>query len=117
MEQRLLAVIGVVALAGLGVLCWQQRRSAWRIAAGVSAPAPAETASWDRAVRAARQVDLNEASIAELERLPQVGPSLARRIVAHREAHGPFGDSEELMDVPGIGPKTYDALKDYIAVE
>jgi competence protein ComEA len=51
-------------------------------------------------------VDINHASAAELERLPRVGPALALRIIAWREAHGPFRSLEDLRHVRGIGPAT-----------
>jgi competence protein ComEA len=49
-------------------------------------------------------VDLNTASVAELDALPGIGPVLAQRIVDHRTSVGPFASAEELDDVPGIGP-------------
>ena len=51
-------------------------------------------------------VDLNQATARELERLPRVGPALAARIVAWREAHGPIRSLEDLRHVRGIGPVT-----------
>ncbi|MBI3321095.1 MAG: helix-hairpin-helix domain-containing protein [Candidatus Omnitrophica bacterium] len=77
---------------------------------------PVESTTWDQALRHARGVDVNTAGIAELERLPGVGPTLAKRIVAYRDRHGPFHRAEELSQVPGIGPKTCDALADYLTV-
>lgn len=55
---------------------------------------------------AAVAVAINRASAAELQALPRVGPVLAARIVAHREAHGPFRSSTDLQRVPGIGART-----------
>lgn len=49
------------------------------------------------------RVDLDRAGIREIERLPGIGPGLARRIVADREANGPFGSPEGLDRVPGVG--------------
>jgi competence protein ComEA len=49
-------------------------------------------------------VNLNTATVAELDGLPGIGPVLAQRIVDHRTSAGPFGSVEELDDVPGIGP-------------
>lgn len=49
-------------------------------------------------------VDLDVASAAEIERLPRIGPTLARRIVANRDSLGPFGDLEGLKRVRGVGP-------------
>jgi competence protein ComEA len=60
-------------------------------------------------------VDLNRASAAELEALPGVGPVLAARIVAHRDANGPFTTVEDLLDVPGIGEAKLAALRDGVA--
>lgn len=49
-------------------------------------------------------IDLDVADARQIERLPGVGPALARRIVADREEHGPFGRLEALDAVPGVGP-------------
>ncbi|HSM14266.1 MAG TPA: helix-hairpin-helix domain-containing protein [Thermoanaerobaculia bacterium] len=61
-------------------------------------------------------VNVNSASAAELERLPGVGPSLAARIVEHREQHGAFKAKEDLMLVRGIGEKSYERLAPYVAI-
>ncbi len=49
-------------------------------------------------------IDINRASAAEIERLPRIGPALAQRIVAWREAHGPYHTLDDLRHVRGIGP-------------
>jgi competence protein ComEA len=113
-EQAALSVIGVAALAGLGVLLWQRATPPLTVA-GISASA--QSGPWDAALRASREVDVNTATAAQLERLPHVGPSLARRIVEYREAHGGFRTPEELSRVRGIGPKTLETLEEYITVE
>ena len=51
-------------------------------------------------------MDVNAATTQELERLPRVGPALAKRIVEWRERHGPFSNLEDLRHVRGIGPST-----------
>ena len=61
-------------------------------------------------------VNINQATSAELARLPRVGVKLADRIVAHRTEHGPFRRIEDLMEVKGIGEKFFSALKPYLAV-
>lgn len=61
-------------------------------------------------------VSINGASAAELETLPGVGAATAAAIVAHREANGPFASLEALMDVKGIGPAKFAALKDQIGL-
>jgi DNA uptake protein ComE-like DNA-binding protein len=55
-------------------------------------------------------IDLDRASEAEIERLPRVGPALARRIVASRDSFGPFGSLEALGRVKGVGPATLQLL-------
>ena len=55
-------------------------------------------------------VNVNTATAADLERLPGVGPVLARRIVEFREAKGLFRRLEDLQEVQGIGPKLYRRL-------
>ena len=110
-ERRTLAVLGVAGLAALGVLVWRQGRPPLMIA---GAPTSAQATGWERALQAARRLDVNTADAAALERLPEVGAALAQRIVDERRLHGGFRDPEELTRVKGIGPKTYDALRDYV---
>ena len=61
-------------------------------------------------------MNLNQADVTELEELPGVGPVLAERIVAHRDANGPFGSLEDLLDVPGIGEGRLATLRDAAVV-
>lgn len=61
-------------------------------------------------------VSPNRATAAELEELPGVGPVLAQRIVAHREANGPFEVVEDLLEVPGIGEAKLAGFRDLIVV-
>jgi competence protein ComEA len=61
-------------------------------------------------------ININTAITAELETLPRIGPTMAQRIVEYREANGPFAAIEEIQNVPGIGPATFEGLKDRITV-
>ena len=63
-----------------------------------------------------RRLDLNQADAAELEQLPGLGPTLARRIVRWRREHGGFSSVEELLEVEGIGESKLDAIRDSITV-
>ena len=63
------------------------------------------------------RVDVNTAPAAELETLPGIGESLARRIIAYREANGPFGSIEEIMEVSGIGEAKFAELEDRFTVD
>lgn len=57
-------------------------------------------------------IDLNTASAAELEELPGVGPSIAQRILEHREKNGPFTSVDSLLEVSGIGPATLEKIRE-----
>ena len=59
-------------------------------------------------------IDINSASQFELELLPQIGPVRAARIVAYRQAHGPFEQIEDLLKVYDINPEVYAAIQDLI---
>ena len=61
-------------------------------------------------------LDLNVATVAQLDQLPGVGPATAAAIVAYRDKHGPFHAVEELLDVRGIGTAKLDALRDLVRV-
>ena len=63
-----------------------------------------------------RLVNVNSANAEQLALLPRVGPSVAQRIVDFRKENGPFKSPEDLMLVQGIGEKTYQLLKPYLAV-
>ena len=62
------------------------------------------------------KIDLNKASVAELVQLKKVGPKYAQRIVDFREKNGPFKKTEDIMQVPGIGFKTFELNKDRIVI-
>ena len=80
--------------------------------AEVTAPEEETTTSDDTTLL----ININTASAAELEALPGIGPVIAERIVAHREANGEFQNRYSIMDVPGIGAGIYDKIKDSICV-
>lgn len=63
------------------------------------------------------KINLNQATAAQLELLPYVGPELSRRIVEYRRANGAFQQIEDIMKVRGIGPKTFQRIKDHITTQ
>lgn len=62
------------------------------------------------------RMDLNSATLEELDTLPGIGPVLAQRIIDYRESQGGFQSVEELVNVSGIGEKTYEKLADLVEV-
>jgi competence protein ComEA len=69
-----------------------------------------------RGTRATELVDINVASLEELDSLPDIGPMTAQDILDYRNANGPFASIEAIMDVPGIGQGKFDSIKDLITV-
>lgn len=61
-------------------------------------------------------IDINTATVEELDTLPGIGPTLAQAIVDYRNEFGPFFAIEDIMFVDGIGPDTFEAIKDLITV-
>ena len=76
-------------------------------------PKPAVDAAAAEAA-APEKINVNAADAAALCALPGIGPVFAARIVAYREAHGPFEKAEDLTAVAGIGPRTVDRLRPHI---
>ena len=74
-------------------------------------PAPTESAASRAPV-----VNLNTATAAELEQLPGIGAKVAARIVEYRTKKGPFKKVEELMNVQGIGEKSFLKLRSQLTV-
>jgi len=64
-----------------------------------------------------KKIDINSASVQELQKLPQIGAAVAQRIVDYREKHGKFSKIEDIMKVKGIGEKTFLKIKPLITVE
>lgn len=62
------------------------------------------------------QVGLNTATLEQLERLPDVGPSMAARILAYRQQAGGFGKVEDLTLVTGIGPKKFAKIAPFVTL-
>ena len=61
-------------------------------------------------------ININTATIEELDTLPGIGPSTAQKIIEYRESNGPFAAIENIMDVTGIGEAKFAKIKDQITV-
>jgi competence protein ComEA len=67
-------------------------------------------------VAAEAPVNLNTATLDQLESLPGIGPALGQRIIDYREQHGPFRTVDDLLEVSGIGDKRLADLRDKVTV-
>ena len=143
-QLRLLLALAAVLLLGLAVREWRagfpeqaERLETFDREEPITplpppAPAPREprsrrSASPPRSVETPRQsseqaapdprpLDLNQASVDQIARLPGIGPALARRIFEERERRGRFDSPETLRQILGLGPKKLGALRDLITV-
>ena len=104
----LLMLLAVVAMAAIPAAAQQgtAEKPAKPAAADTSKPAATATAI----------VNLNTATQAQLESLPGLGPKVAERILEYRQKNGAFKKVEDLMNVKGIGEKSFLKLKPLITV-
>jgi competence ComEA-like helix-hairpin-helix protein len=80
-------------------------------------PAKPLPSAGSKAWRTDGRLDLNRAESADLETLTRIGPARARDILAYRQSHGGFRSARELLEVPGIGEKTWQTLEPLVYVE
>lgn len=104
-------VILVVALLGVAAVI------AIPAVVHFAAPDPVSYTDDEIAAMQIERIDLNKASAEELAVLPDIGETLSERIVAYREAHGAFTSVEELLNIDGIGDKTYAKIFRYLTVD
>ena len=126
-ERRALIFLAVVAAAGAGVRAVRPDPGgalpaavAPELAEGDlvrQASASLRAESLARPLAPGERVDVNHATAEELDRLPRVGAALARRIVAEREARGPFHSLAELTRVAGVGPRLLQELEPHVSFD
>ncbi|WP_374947719.1 ComEA family DNA-binding protein [Agreia sp.] len=85
-------------------------------AVGEVPPVPVDGAVATPGDSSSSTVDLNTADSAALETLPRIGPETAKKIIDYRDEHGPFTSIDQLLEVPGIGQKTLDGLRESAVV-
>ncbi len=62
-------------------------------------------------------LNINTATLEQLQQLPNIGPTLAQAIISYRDSHGPFTSIEQLRSVSGIGPKTFEGIETLITID
>jgi len=70
----------------------------------------------ESAIKPNGKVNINTASASQLEGLSGIGPKLAERILEYRTSNGPFKSPEQIINVKGIGPKTFEKFKGEITI-
>ena len=124
-EQRALALLLGVIVLGLAIHQWRGHGRRIRIepaparhlsTAATRANASAKQASASNPPTSQARIDINTATATQLVALPGIGPVKAESIVQYRTVHGPFRRIEDLQNVRGIGPKTFETLKPLIEV-
>lgn len=111
------AVLALLSVVALGRGYEREPPSADRAASGeATAPLvrrdeePASHAPEVRRLLEGQRLDVNRATVEELQLLPRIGPTLAARIIEERERGGPFRTLHDLTRVRGIGPRTVERL-------
>ncbi len=99
-DQRVIAAAAWVALVALSLLWLLRQCGEGRIDIDEAEP-----------LNFRFEVDLNTAGLQELCQLPDIGPTLAGRIIDWRSQHGPFKALDEIAEVPGIGPRKLEKLR------
>lgn len=78
--------------------------------------APALASAQASKASATEKVNLNTATEEQLQTLPGIGPSVAKRIIDHRNKNGKFTKIEEILNIRGIGEKKFQRIKDRLVV-
>lgn len=66
--------------------------------------------------QAAGKININTATVVQLDSLPGIGPVYAQRIIDYRTANGPFTSIDQVQNVKGIGPKTLEKFRDLVTI-
>ena len=120
-SEWVLLAMTALFLAAMAVLAYLPTRTEPATLVKTEISAPAEEllipAQGGEAADAVGLININTAGEDTLTHLPGIGPELARRIILWRSQHGPFDAPEDIMQVSGIGERTYEAMAGLITCQ
>lgn len=118
MKQRMpVACLSFTLLFGVLVFAGCARQSRQFFSQDASHQVSPQTPISAGETQALAHININTASVAELEKLPGIGPGIAERIVAYRQEHGLFRRAEHLMMVRGISERKFREIRSRLTVE
>jgi comEA protein len=118
-------VIGLAAAGLIVLLAAQPRGKPIELLAGPTR-SPIETeivetnassTSAPTAIEIVFPININLASLEDLQLLPEIGPDTALAIINYRDSHGDFVSIEQIQNVSGIGPRTFETIQPLITIE
>jgi len=116
-EKRVIAALGLFLITGLGVSAYKKSAARPVVGTGQFSYKDNKAISDFDSARQARRVNINTATLEELETLKGVGERIARRIADHRSSKGAFSSVEDLSSVKGVGQKILAENRDRLTVE
>lgn len=137
-EQKFLLAIVLAFFVGLSVKYMRQRGAnhqsddAWDVerdrvlkefqAAAIQDDAPIDVEQKVKHASVSKQaitgkININSATLQELQILPRIGPATAKKIIDYRTLHGPFKRESDIQNVKSIGPKTFEKIKNQIIID
>lgn len=120
-EQRALLFLISTFVVGLGVQYYQRKIQPFPSSSSLSLFQEDTVAmvafQKDESTPRSFKVELNRATMKELEEMPGIGPALAHRILEWRKEHGPFHQVEDLLQVKGIGAKTLEKIRPFLYIQ
>ena len=119
-----LLLAGVLVMSGMLLLKQKDAPATFTEGAAISASSSPSNVSEKSATGSSQQasnskttlVNINKASLEELDTLPGVGPATAQKILDYRAQKGVFKTIEEIKEVSGIGEAKYSQIKDHISI-
>lgn len=115
-EKKIIIFLILTALVGSGINYYKKLKSQVELKV-IPSNLNKDTRDIDAILRMSKTVNINLSNLEQLCRLPGIGPTLAKRIIEHRDKNGPFRDIEDLRNVRGIGDKKFAEIKEFLTLE